>query len=97
MSGKPTPEIAVRKVRVLKPMAGEIEVTIDVADAINRMALAAAKHAYRLARGWSDASASVCAPAKAVCTPDTLITRNAHLALNNEKREFMRIELEVIE
>lgn len=92
---EPKQEIVVRKVRVLEPMAGEIEVTINVTDAINEMALNAAKHAYRLRRGWSDANANVYAPAKAVCTPETISAREAYLHLNNISREHVRPVLEV--
>lgn len=90
MSDKSAPEIVVRKVRVLEPMLGEIEVELD----ITAIATAIARTAYKNCHGTTDAKMHV--RCKAKCSKETLAARKAYLALNNEKREKLNPKLEVL-
>lgn len=96
MSDQQQPEIIVRKVRVLEPMLGEIEVTLNLTSIVNQIAKDAALQAYRNHGGVTNTVVRLSIPSKAVCTPDTMATRNAYLALNQEKRENLDPTLEVL-
>lgn len=90
-------EIITRKLRVTAPMAGEIEVTIDLTGIVDQIVDSVATRAYQNATGITESVTRVSLPGKAVLTEDTIITRNAHLRLNNVPRNSVVPKWEVIE
>ena len=67
-------KIIVRKVRLLAPIVGEIEVSVDITDMIDDLAIHAAKHALKMRSGHSKATTYACAKATATVSPETMIT-----------------------